>query len=205
MNAKLEEEEQDNHYHQEEKEEKLMRIAILRNPLSDRRIAAFSPNSYRLPALPYSHRRIPLKTLKINHRLLRQSPRIEPVPGSRHAIRFDPDIRDNRRRSPSRVESHRPTLRGAVHAGREGEGAGGEISGAGVLRGGEEKRAEVAEHAADGGGGGMAKWLDLYSGMLTVRCMLSWFPNIQWDKQPLSAIRDLCDPYLGLFRDGLAL
>ncbi|XP_012829226.1 PREDICTED: uncharacterized protein LOC105950424 [Erythranthe guttata] len=60
MNAKLEEEDQDNHYHQEEKEEKLMRIAILRNPLSDRRIAAFSPNSYRLPALPYSHRRISL-------------------------------------------------------------------------------------------------------------------------------------------------
>ncbi|KAL7160609.1 hypothetical protein ABFS83_01G107700 [Erythranthe nasuta] len=66
----------------------------------------------------------------------------------------DPDIRDNRRRSPSRVESHRPPLQGAVHAGRAGEGAGGEISGAGVLRGGEEKRVEVAEHAADGGGGG---------------------------------------------------
>ncbi|KAL3625738.1 hypothetical protein CASFOL_030267 [Castilleja foliolosa] len=48
---------------------------------------------------------------------------------------------------------------------------------------------------------GMAKWLDLYSGVLMVRVLLSWFPNIPWDKQPLSAIRDLCDPYLNLFRN----
>lgn len=48
---------------------------------------------------------------------------------------------------------------------------------------------------------GMAKWLDIYSGCLMVRVMLSWFPNIPWDKQPLSAMRDLCDPYLNLFRN----
>ncbi|KAL0389241.1 UNVERIFIED_CONTAM: YlmGprotein 1-1, chloroplastic [Sesamum calycinum] len=48
---------------------------------------------------------------------------------------------------------------------------------------------------------GMAKWLDLYSGVLMVRVLLSWFPNIPWDRQPLSAIRDLCDPYLNLFRN----
>ncbi|GFP79633.1 uncharacterized protein ycf19 [Phtheirospermum japonicum] len=47
----------------------------------------------------------------------------------------------------------------------------------------------------------MAKWLDLYSGVLMVRILLSWFPNIPWDRQPLSAIRDLCDPYLNLFRN----
>ncbi|KAJ9550152.1 hypothetical protein OSB04_014197 [Centaurea solstitialis] len=41
---------------------------------------------------------------------------------------------------------------------------------------------------------GMAKWLDIYSGVLLVRVLLSWFPNIPWDRQPLSAIRDLCDP-----------
>lgn len=28
-----------------------------------------------------------------------------------------------------------------------------------------------------------------------------WFPSIPWEKQPLSAIRDLRDPYLNLFRD----
>ncbi|XP_052171042.1 ylmG homolog protein 1-2, chloroplastic-like [Diospyros lotus] len=48
---------------------------------------------------------------------------------------------------------------------------------------------------------GMAKWLDIYGGVLMVRVLLSWFPNIPWDRQPLSAIRDLCDPYLNLFRN----
>ncbi|KAJ6835906.1 putative protein COFACTOR ASSEMBLY OF COMPLEX C SUBUNIT B CCB3, chloroplastic [Iris pallida] len=48
---------------------------------------------------------------------------------------------------------------------------------------------------------GMAKWLDIYSGVLMIRVLLSWFPNIPWDRQPLSAIRDLCDPYLNLFRN----
>ncbi|KAL1336009.1 hypothetical protein HN51_030426 [Arachis hypogaea] len=48
---------------------------------------------------------------------------------------------------------------------------------------------------------GLAKWLDIYSGVLMVRVLLSWFPNIPWEKQPLSAMRDLCDPYLNLFRN----
>uniref|UniRef100_A0A7N0ZZP0 YGGT family protein n=1 Tax=Kalanchoe fedtschenkoi TaxID=63787 RepID=A0A7N0ZZP0_KALFE len=48
---------------------------------------------------------------------------------------------------------------------------------------------------------GLSKWLDIYSGVLLVRVLLSWFPNIPWDRQPLSAIRDLCDPYLNLFRN----
>ncbi|KAL6576806.1 hypothetical protein OROMI_011082 [Orobanche minor] len=48
---------------------------------------------------------------------------------------------------------------------------------------------------------GMRKWLDMYSGVLMVRVLLSWFPNIPWHRQPLSAIRDLCDPYLNLFRN----
>ncbi|KAI4329455.1 hypothetical protein L6164_021716 [Bauhinia variegata] len=48
---------------------------------------------------------------------------------------------------------------------------------------------------------GLSKWLDIYSGVLMVRVLLSWFPNIPWERQPLSAIRDLCDPYLNLFRN----
>ncbi|CAE5966470.1 unnamed protein product [Arabidopsis arenosa] len=48
---------------------------------------------------------------------------------------------------------------------------------------------------------GIKKWLDIYSGVLMVRVLLSWFPNIPWERQPLSAIRDLCDPYLNLFRN----
>ncbi|KAI3919663.1 hypothetical protein MKW92_025217 [Papaver armeniacum] len=34
-----------------------------------------------------------------------------------------------------------------------------------------------------------------------VRVPLSWFTNTPCDRQPLSAIRDLCDPYLNLFRN----
>ncbi|KAH0886010.1 hypothetical protein HID58_062106 [Brassica napus] len=45
-----------------------------------------------------------------------------------------------------------------------------------------------------------AVWLDIYS-VLMVRVLVNWFPNIPWDRQPLSAIRDLCDPYLNLFRN----
>lgn len=48
---------------------------------------------------------------------------------------------------------------------------------------------------------GMAKWLELYSGLLLIRVLLSWFPNIDWERQPLQAIRDMSDPYLNLFRN----
>eukprot|EP00897_Mesotaenium_endlicherianum_P009842 jgi/Mesen1/8887/ME000535S08194 len=44
------------------------------------------------------------------------------------------------------------------------------------------------------------KWLELYSSLLFVRVLLSWFPNIPWERQPMVAIRDMCDPYLNLFR-----
>ncbi|KAJ8449701.1 hypothetical protein Cgig2_001357 [Carnegiea gigantea] len=47
----------------------------------------------------------------------------------------------------------------------------------------------------------MAKWLRIYSAVLLVRVLPSWFPNIHWDRQPLSALRDMCDSYLGLFRN----
>ncbi|KAL9246903.1 hypothetical protein vseg_020383 [Gypsophila vaccaria] len=46
----------------------------------------------------------------------------------------------------------------------------------------------------------VAKWVDLYHSVLMVRILLSWFPNMPWEKQPFSAIRDLCDPCLSFFR-----
>ncbi|CAN6840283.1 unnamed protein product [Brassica oleracea] len=55
----------------------------------------------------------------------------------------------------------------------------------------------LSQHAVDGG---LSKWLDMYS-VLMVRVLVNWFPNIPWDRQPLSAIRDVCDPYLNLFRN----
>ncbi|KAF3532104.1 hypothetical protein DY000_02043692 [Brassica cretica] len=47
----------------------------------------------------------------------------------------------------------------------------------------------------------MKKWLDIYSDVLMLRLLLTWFPNLPWERQPLSAIRDMCDPYLNLFRN----
>ncbi|KAF5176396.1 ylmG-like protein [Thalictrum thalictroides] len=47
----------------------------------------------------------------------------------------------------------------------------------------------------------MAKLLEIYAGILMVRVLFTWFPNIPWDRWPLSAVRDLCDPYLNLFRN----
>lgn len=47
---------------------------------------------------------------------------------------------------------------------------------------------------------GAASWIGLYAEILSVRCLLSWFPNIPWERQPFSALRDLCDPYLVLCR-----
>ncbi|XP_073004817.1 ylmG homolog protein 1-2, chloroplastic-like [Typha latifolia] len=50
---------------------------------------------------------------------------------------------------------------------------------------------------------GLAKYLGLFREVLVVRLMLTWFPNVPWDRQPFSALRDICDNYLALFRDVL--
>uniref|UniRef100_A0A1D1Y6Z5 Uncharacterized protein ycf19 n=1 Tax=Anthurium amnicola TaxID=1678845 RepID=A0A1D1Y6Z5_9ARAE len=44
--------------------------------------------------------------------------------------------------------------------------------------------------------GGAGRCLDLYREILLVRCLLTWFPNVPWERQPFSAMRDLCDPFL---------
>ncbi|KAH7857022.1 hypothetical protein Vadar_008138 [Vaccinium darrowii] len=44
-----------------------------------------------------------------------------------------------------------------------------------------------------------ARWLEIYSRVLLIRVLLGQFPNTRWDKQPMSAIRNMCDPYLSLF------
>ncbi|WVZ62178.1 hypothetical protein U9M48_011952 [Paspalum notatum var. saurae] len=44
-------------------------------------------------------------------------------------------------------------------------------------------------------------WLGVYREVLLVGVLLSWFPNIPWDRQPFSALRDLCDPFLALCRE----
>ena len=47
---------------------------------------------------------------------------------------------------------------------------------------------------------GLAKAIDLYLLVLTVRVLLSWFRNLNWGGQPWATLRELTDPYLNLFR-----
>ncbi|MBW4551909.1 MAG: YggT family protein [Aphanocapsa sp. GSE-SYN-MK-11-07L] len=46
----------------------------------------------------------------------------------------------------------------------------------------------------------LANFLQIYLLLLIVRILLSWFPNIDWMRQPFSALRQLTDPYLDIFR-----
>ncbi len=43
-------------------------------------------------------------------------------------------------------------------------------------------------------------FLQIYSALLFIRVALSWFPNLNWYNQPFSALAQLTDPYLNLFR-----
>lgn len=47
----------------------------------------------------------------------------------------------------------------------------------------------------------LAQTLQIYSLVLIVRVLLSWFPNLDWSSNPaLSAISSITDPYLNTFR-----
>ncbi len=46
----------------------------------------------------------------------------------------------------------------------------------------------------------LAKTLSLYSFLLIVRVLLSWFPNLDWSNPFLSLIGSITDPYLNVFR-----
>ncbi|MDX1976366.1 MAG: YggT family protein [Pseudanabaenaceae cyanobacterium bins.68] len=40
----------------------------------------------------------------------------------------------------------------------------------------------------------------IYSTLLFVTVLLTWFPNIDWYKQPFAAMRQVTEPFLNLFR-----
>lgn len=46
----------------------------------------------------------------------------------------------------------------------------------------------------------LVTFVNLYTLILTVRILLSWFPNINWYDPPFSVLSQLTDPYLNLFR-----
>ncbi|MGA7933278.1 MAG: YggT family protein [Kovacikia sp.] len=48
--------------------------------------------------------------------------------------------------------------------------------------------------------GVVAQFLMIYTALLFIRVLLSWFPNINWFDPPFSILSQLTDPYLNLFR-----
>jgi YggT family protein len=46
----------------------------------------------------------------------------------------------------------------------------------------------------------LARTLEIYSLILLVRVLLSWFPNLDWGNPVLSTMSSITDPYLNAFR-----
>ena len=46
----------------------------------------------------------------------------------------------------------------------------------------------------------LARSLEIYSLILLVRVLLSWFPNLDWSNPVLSSVSSITDPYLNAFR-----
>lgn len=46
----------------------------------------------------------------------------------------------------------------------------------------------------------LATFVSLYSYLLIIRVLLTWFPTIDWSNQPFAALSQISDPYLNLFR-----
>ncbi len=46
----------------------------------------------------------------------------------------------------------------------------------------------------------LARTLEIYSLILLVRVLLSWFPNLDWGNPLLSTVSSITDPYLNAFR-----
>lgn len=46
----------------------------------------------------------------------------------------------------------------------------------------------------------LATFLSIYSALLFIRILLSWFPNVNLMNPPFSILSQLTDPYLNIFR-----
>lgn len=46
----------------------------------------------------------------------------------------------------------------------------------------------------------ISSFISIYLGLLFIRVLLTWFPNIDWFNQPFAALAQITDPYLNLFR-----
>lgn len=46
----------------------------------------------------------------------------------------------------------------------------------------------------------LTTFISIYTALLFIRILLSWFPNINWFDPPFSILSQLTDPYLNIFR-----
>ncbi|MEB3332625.1 MAG: YggT family protein [Synechococcaceae cyanobacterium] len=46
----------------------------------------------------------------------------------------------------------------------------------------------------------LAQTLSIYTLVLVVRVLLSWFPNLDWSNPVLAGMSSITDPYLNVFR-----
>jgi YggT family protein len=46
----------------------------------------------------------------------------------------------------------------------------------------------------------LGTFIAIYTILLVIRVLLTWFPAINWFDQPFAALRQITDPYLDLFR-----
>ena len=46
----------------------------------------------------------------------------------------------------------------------------------------------------------LTQTLEIYSLILIIRVLLSWFPNLDWGNPVLTTVSDITDPYLNAFR-----
>ena len=44
------------------------------------------------------------------------------------------------------------------------------------------------------------QFINIYTILLVIRILLSWFPNVNWSNPIFSTLSQLTDPYLNLFR-----
>ncbi|RCJ25445.1 hypothetical protein A6S26_16870 [Nostoc sp. ATCC 43529] len=46
----------------------------------------------------------------------------------------------------------------------------------------------------------LATFTQIYTFLLLIRVLLTWFPTINWYDQPFAALSQITDPYLNVFR-----
>ncbi|NEP62535.1 MAG: YggT family protein [Symploca sp. SIO2G7] len=46
----------------------------------------------------------------------------------------------------------------------------------------------------------LSRFIGIYLVLLIIRVLLSWFPNVDWTNPAFSALSQITDPYLNLFR-----